>query len=130
MATLLERKGVPCYPSTVAKIECGDRAVRAVELVFYAEVFATSIDALVGRNRGSDLVWAAGNLTSNAQKMAGEVEALHRRLVGEYDDVRAAVGRGGVVVDNLLEFASAAIGTLGAARDRLNALASQFPIPS
>jgi transcriptional regulator with XRE-family HTH domain len=130
-ATKVSERGLVIHPSTIAKIEMGKRAVHVDELSTFADIFGTSIDALVGRRGAStDLAWAASKLTSNAQKMATDLDALRTRLRGAYDDVRAAVGPGGEAVDNLLEHAGSAILQLSTAQDWLNRLANQFPLPT
>jgi transcriptional regulator with XRE-family HTH domain len=48
MAELLGAKGITAYPSTIAKIEAGTRAVQIDELVAYAEIFDVSTDLLLG----------------------------------------------------------------------------------
>lgn len=118
------------HQSRVAKIEAGDRAVYTDELAKLASVFGTSADSLMGLRRGGELATAAGNLTANAQKMAAEIERMQVRLRSEYDDVREAVSVGGAAVTNLLEFGGSAILALSNARDWLNRLANQFPIPT
>jgi transcriptional regulator with XRE-family HTH domain len=76
-ATKVSERGLVLHASTIAKIETGKRAVHIDELDIFADIFGMSMDALVGR-RGdsSDLAWAASKLTSNAQKMAGDLDAL------------------------------------------------------
>lgn len=130
IAEAVESRGLPCHPTIIAKIESGRRAVRADELVVLSEIFTVSIDVLVGRSRGGELAWAAGNLTSTAQKMAGEVDGMCVRLRAERDDLVSARTVGGTAVDNLLERAHDANATLVKARDSLNRLADQFPIPT
>jgi hypothetical protein len=128
MAVQMTGRGVLVYPSTIAKIEAGKRAVQVNELSVYADLFGTSIDTLVGR-ANSDLAWAVSKLTSNAQKMAADIEGLSRRLRSEFDDVRATVGVGGEAVDELFAVAGSTILQLVVAQDWLNKLANQFPLP-
>jgi transcriptional regulator with XRE-family HTH domain len=110
-ATKVSERGLVIHPSTIAKIEMGKRAVHIDELSTFADIFGTSIDALVGRrgDLSTDLAWAASKLTSNAQKMATDLDALRTRLRGAYDDVRPRSGLDGEAVDNLLEHAGSAI---------------------
>jgi transcriptional regulator with XRE-family HTH domain len=48
MADILRGKGITAYPTTIAKIEAGDRAVQVDELVAFAEIFGVSVDTLLG----------------------------------------------------------------------------------
>lgn len=116
--------------TAIVRIEAGERAIHIGEVSALADAFGTSIDALVGRSRRGELATAASNLTANAQKMANEIERMQIRLRDEYDDVREAVSIGGAAVTNLLEFGGSAILALSNARDWLNRLANQFPIPT
>jgi transcriptional regulator with XRE-family HTH domain len=76
------------HRSAIAKIEAGTRSVRPEELAAFADLFRTSIDALLGRSPGgSDLAWAVSKLTSSAQKMAGEVSGIRARLMNDAQDV-------------------------------------------
>src|SRR6185312_5282971 len=76
MAKMLSDRGIhPMHPTTVAKIEAGDRSVRITEAVGIADLFEVSVDSLLGRKPGaqrseqtyllralrqsSDQVWAA-----------------------------------------------------------------------
>lgn len=123
-------KKLDTHASTICKIEVGDRAVRVDELLAYADLFKTSTDTLLGRGRASDLAWTAGNLTGNAQRMAGDIARMRQRLHGEYDDLRVSVIHGGEAVDHLLEVGGTALLKLGEAQEWLNRLANQFPLPT
>lgn len=130
LAQMLTAKGIICDAPTISRMENGDRSIHVETLSALADIFAVSIDTLIGRSRGGELAWAAGNLTSNAQKMAGEVDRLRTRLGSECDDVREAMSTGGAAVDSLLDLGSSALRALSSAQDWLNRLANQFPIPS
>ena len=53
MAKILSDKGLrPMHPTTVAKIEAGDRSVRINEAVGMADLFEVSMDSLLGRIPG------------------------------------------------------------------------------
>lgn len=130
LAAAVRRRGLLCHETTIAKIEAGSRAVRVDELTVLSEIFTVSIDMLVGRNRSGELAWAAGNLTAAAQKMATEIDAMRSRLASDRDDLVQARTIGGSAVDNLLERAVTSIRALAGARDCLNGLADQFPIPT
>lgn len=89
LALAAERKGVNLYPSTIAKIESGDRAVRLDELNAFADLFGLSIEALAGLNgnRG-DLMWAVSKMTTNAQTAARDIDMIHSRVAAELEDVK------------------------------------------
>ncbi|MCK0175838.1 helix-turn-helix transcriptional regulator [Mycolicibacterium sp. F2034L] len=51
LAKLLQDRGIgSAYPTTVAKIEAGERAVRIDEATALADIFDVSVDALLGRS--------------------------------------------------------------------------------
>ena len=51
-AEMLCAKGLTAYPTTIAKIEAGDRTVQIDELVALAEIFEVSVDTLLGHSTG------------------------------------------------------------------------------
>lgn len=54
MAKMLSDNGIhPMHPTTVAKIEAGDRSVRINEAVGIADLFEVSVDSLAGRKPGA-----------------------------------------------------------------------------
>jgi transcriptional regulator with XRE-family HTH domain len=130
LAEALKDNGLPyVFPSTVAKIEAGDRAVRINEASALADIFGLSIDTLVGRPaRGGDLAWAVSKLTSNAQKIAGEVSTLRLRLIAEAEDVHHYADDFHAV--DIKEATYAAAAALEDARRSLAHLANQFPFPT
>lgn len=129
LVDMLAVRGVYVHPTTLAKVETGDRGVRLDMLWALADIFGVSIDTLIGRGgHSSDLAWAASKLTSNAQKAAGDIAAIAHRLQGEYDEVWSMLGqhgrRGPLVMSG-----AAALAHLRQAREALNKLAGQFPLP-
>ena len=87
MAKLLSDKGVqPMHPTTIAKIEAGDRSVRINEAVAIADVFEVSLDALLGREPGPrrDLHYALGALLDavylSQTQLHRTAKSLHERL--------------------------------------------------
>lgn len=121
----LERRGAGMHISTIAKIEAGDRAVRPEELVAFADLFGVTVDALLGRRGGSDLVWAVSKLSSNAQRIANEVAVLDNRLTDEIADVHHyATGDG---IAEIKAAARDAKDALKRARTALLTLAGLFP---
>lgn len=129
LSDMLEARGVYVHHTAIAKVEAGDRGVRLDMVCAVADIFGVSVDALLGRSgRSGDLAWLASKLTSNAQKIATEVEMLHHRLRSEYDEIWAALGRDS---DNpLLEIGGTALLRLSEASSALSDLARQFPLPS
>lgn len=99
MAKMLSDKGIqPMHPTTVAKIETGDRSVRINEAVGIADLFEVSLDSLLGRatvTEGGDLAYRLGTLVSSAHEsylMVGPVmrtiqEPLDE-LPGEFESTR------------------------------------------
>lgn len=115
------------YPSTIAKIEGGNRGVRVDELATLADVFGISVDALMGRaSSGTDLVWAMNRLSSDAQKSAGEVSAIMDRLNSEVDDV-LEYATDDTRPSDLLDSGFKALAALQTAVNTLTELAGEFP---
>jgi len=55
MATMQSDEGIhSMHPTTIAKIEAGDRSVRINEAVGIADLFEVSLDSLVGRQEHDD----------------------------------------------------------------------------
>ena len=52
VAKKLEKRGIDLHPTTVAKIEAGQRSVRIDEARAIADLFGLSLDSLVGRRAG------------------------------------------------------------------------------
>lgn len=120
------------YPTTVAKIEAGDREVRVIELDAYAGLFGMTIDALMGRRgSGTDAVWAASKLTSNAQKMIGEIIGLREHFESDRTDLVEFAARDGRLksVSQLIDGADAVLVKFHELRCALADLADQFPLP-
>ncbi len=53
-AKMLSDRAIPMHWTTIAKIEKGDRSVRIDEAAGIAHLFDVSLDALMGRNVGSE----------------------------------------------------------------------------
>ncbi len=86
--------------TTVAKIEKGDRSVRIDEAAGIADLFDVSLDALMGRNVGSerDLLYTAQRALQTSHLTPGQISLLEgelRERVTEMDafefDERAAI---------------------------------------
>jgi transcriptional regulator with XRE-family HTH domain len=82
MAELLSAKVVGVYPSTVAKIENGDRVARIDEISAVADVFGMSLDTLIGRStdRGGDEMRAFRSLLNAAQQAVWQAETTEATL--------------------------------------------------
>jgi transcriptional regulator with XRE-family HTH domain len=90
MADILRGKGLKVYPTTIAKIEAGDRTVKVDELVAYAEVFEVSVDTLLGHSTqgaGDKLVQvsALADLGMASLWQLQATEARLRRAVAAVD---------------------------------------------
>lgn len=129
----LRNRGLPhIVPSTISKIESGDRAVRIDEAAGFADLFGTSTDTLLGRpSGGADLMWALSKLSSDAHKMVNEVASLQQRLRADAQDVSDYAERSGKRGEVLATFS--AVGTLHAtlenAKQAAIRLAGEFPLP-
>jgi transcriptional regulator with XRE-family HTH domain len=79
MAKMLSDKGIhPMHPTTVAKIEAGDRSVRINEAVGIADLFEVSLDSLLGRKPGaqrSELQYLLRVLRDTARQSSQQVWA-------------------------------------------------------
>ncbi|MFL0274312.1 helix-turn-helix transcriptional regulator [Mycobacterium sp. SMC-19] len=88
MAKMLSDNGInPMHPTTVAKIEAGQRSVRINEALGIAELFETSIDSMVGHEpgtRNSELQYALRILRDTARQSSHQVftalETLREQL--------------------------------------------------
>ena len=89
VSKMLRDKGIDSmYPTTVAKVESGERAVRMVEAAAFADLFGVSVDWLLGRDIGpqQDLVFtlqAASQTAQQAAPLVTSIEAGLRDRVGE-----------------------------------------------
>jgi transcriptional regulator with XRE-family HTH domain len=130
----LQAKGLEhIISSTVAKIESGDRAVRIDEANALADLFAVSVDELLGRSpAGTDLVWVASRLLGLARNTAERIGGVSETIADELQDVRYYAAFDptppGGSVDELCEATEAALSALSAARQALTAL-GDVPTP-
>jgi transcriptional regulator with XRE-family HTH domain len=119
------------HASTVAKIEVGQRCVRADELSALADLFNVSTDTLLERRAGAmDAAWSAEKLAGTSQKIAMEISALKDRLINEVHDVRFYAERDNQFrsTRDLLEAAELADRAMSNACEALLTLADQFPL--
>jgi transcriptional regulator with XRE-family HTH domain len=83
LAQLLSAKGLAVYPTTIAKVEAGERAARIDEVVAIADVFGVSVDALLGRSsrrQRGDKALTINALAQLTQSTAVAVESLEAAL--------------------------------------------------
>jgi transcriptional regulator with XRE-family HTH domain len=88
MARMLSDRGIqPMHPTTVAKIEAGDRSVRINEAVGIADLFEVPVDSLLGRAPGAQRRQRAYLLRAfrdtarqSSQQVWAAMEAIHERL--------------------------------------------------
>jgi transcriptional regulator with XRE-family HTH domain len=91
LAKKLKDKGIHgIYPTTVAKIESGERAVRIDEAAALADLFDMSLDVLMGR-RGidDDAAYALTVLADEAQQLTPAVVQIRDRLRRAYRQLEA-----------------------------------------
>jgi transcriptional regulator with XRE-family HTH domain len=79
MAKKLSALGIhPMHPTTIAKIEAGDRSVRINEAVGIAELFEVSLDSLLGLKwwpQQSDVTYTLRVLRAAAQQVGHQLKA-------------------------------------------------------
>jgi transcriptional regulator with XRE-family HTH domain len=82
MAKLLSDKGLTVYPTTIAKIEAGERAPLIDEVAAIADMFDVSIDTLLGRSATprNDLMFALRALADTAHHATWQVESIETAL--------------------------------------------------
>ncbi len=96
LANLLSDKGIKgIYPTTIAKVESGERAVRIDEAAALADLFEVSLDALMGRRPGvqtNELAFQLRLLRDAARQSSQQVwasmETIREQLEelpGEFD---------------------------------------------
>lgn len=92
LANLLSNKGIgKVYGTTIAKIENRERTVRIDEAAAIAELFETSVDAMMGRNIGEDaeVDYVVRGITSSALRSAEEVRGIASALKQASEDLNA-----------------------------------------
>jgi transcriptional regulator with XRE-family HTH domain len=79
LSKLLQGRGLEhIYPTTVAKIESGERAVRIDEATAIADLFEVSVDVLLGRNveRSRDLAYTLRAVLNIARQSSQQTAAI------------------------------------------------------
>ena len=84
VAKMLSDKGIDgIYPTTIAKIEAGDRAVRIDELLAIADLFEVSLDGLLGRRidmKERDLTFVLQGFVDTARSASVQLAAIETSL--------------------------------------------------
>jgi hypothetical protein len=82
MAKLLCDKGVQVHPTTVAKIEAGERAAKIDEVAAIADIFGFSVDMLLGRSAApkNDDMYALRALLDTAQQASWQASTIENTL--------------------------------------------------
>lgn len=77
------------HPTTLAKIEKGDRSVRIVEAVAIADLFGVSLDRLLGRRAGiaNEVADIVGNLQHAAGRAVADVAGIHSDVQGWFNEL-------------------------------------------
>jgi hypothetical protein len=75
-------RGLQVHPTTVAKIEAGERAAKIDEIAAIADIFEVSLDRLLGRDISdeADAQHALRALTDTAAQSAWQVTAITNTL--------------------------------------------------
>ncbi|MGO9154344.1 helix-turn-helix transcriptional regulator [Mycobacterium sp.] len=90
LSKLLQRRGLEhIYPTTVAKIESGERAVRIDEAAALADLFGVSVDALLGRGIRHDLAYILRAVLDTARRSAEQAAAIDDALSASLVDLDA-----------------------------------------
>jgi transcriptional regulator with XRE-family HTH domain len=103
LAELLQGRGLEhIYPTTVAKIESGERAVRIDEATAIADLFEVSVDSLLGRNveRGSDLAYTLRSVLNVARQSSQQTAAIADALDDSLVDLDALEFNGREELEN------------------------------
>ena len=90
IAKLLSENRIPMHPTTIAKIEAGDRSVRIDEATGIADLLGLSLDGLLGRKGMEDeRSHAMTVLAEEARKLIPEVIDIVDRLRRAYQELEA-----------------------------------------
>lgn len=91
MAKMLSDRGIhPMHPTTVAKIEAGDRSVRINEAVGIADLFEVSLDSLLGHKPGTqrdELQYLLRLLRDTARQSSQQVWATMQTLREQLEEL-------------------------------------------
>jgi transcriptional regulator with XRE-family HTH domain len=86
---LCDATGAKWHPTTIAKIEAGDRSVRIDEAVAIAEVLEVPLNSLLGLKTAveNDLAYAMSALQQTVGKSVWDVNAMYNTLRDRWADV-------------------------------------------
>jgi len=88
LAKRLTASGVPCYASTIAKIESGKRAIKLDEASAMADLFGLSLDSLLGRTgMEDDQAHALTVLADQAEKTLPDLMGTRETLRRAYQEL-------------------------------------------
>ncbi len=95
LANLLRDTGLGVYPTTIAKIEAGERAPRIEEIVAIADVFEVSLDMLVDRQPvAKDVDFALRALIEQSERALPDLESTRVALSAATNTLAALEPRG------------------------------------
>jgi transcriptional regulator with XRE-family HTH domain len=102
MAKMLSGKGIAMHWTTIAKIEKSDRSVRIDEAAGIADLFDTSVDALLGRKvrPGNDLAYTLRAVLNTARQSAEQTAAIADALGDNLVDLDALEFNGREELEN------------------------------
>ena len=91
LAQLLRDKGIQAHPTTVAKIEAGERAAKIDEIAAIADIFEVSLDRMIGRTVASDAdeQHALRALVDTAAQSAWQLSTITNSLRDKVTDLSA-----------------------------------------
>ena len=83
LAKMLNARGVPAYPTTVAKIESGERSVKLDEIAAIADIFGVSIDTFIGRqsNPARDKQFIFGAMARELEQAGPQISQVQTNLM-------------------------------------------------
>jgi transcriptional regulator with XRE-family HTH domain len=109
LADLLDRNGIPMSWTQLARIEKGQRSLRAVEAAALADIFNVSVDQLLGGRRArpkADLTYAL-RAALHAKEQAHWAVESHQRTLSEAADELADADTAGRYAELVANFADA-----------------------
>jgi transcriptional regulator with XRE-family HTH domain len=110
LAKLLEASTEQAWhPTTIAKIEAGERSVRIDEAAAIADLFELSLDGFLGRRTSGrdDMVYAARALSSVVSQAHYQLENIERNVRDRADELDALAPSKGWIKDFAVRCAKA-----------------------
>ncbi|MEZ0363378.1 helix-turn-helix domain-containing protein [Mycobacterium sp. pUA109] len=98
MAQLLSTKGIDVHPTTIAKLEAGDRSARIDEVAAIADLLGVSIDTLLGRSTApkNDRLYTFRALADAARQASWQIPIIESTLRDRVTEL-AAFGPNGLM---------------------------------